>query len=196
MAEEEKVCPPQETEPGAAGRSSRRQQRRRQKSVMQYIVVLFAAAFVLLLITFMMERRQFEQQQQENQASIDDLKQQSVSTVQTLKGMTEENAQLKEETEQLQKKLAELEKQLEGERKEQEALQDQLRLQEETVQAMAWFWELNDAYVRGRLGTCRELIASMEEAGLVELLPAENITETDHLSPAARYQEIHDRVIK
>lgn len=196
MADEQDVIHTPEAQPAPAKRTSRGQQRRRQRSVIQYIAILFGAAFILLLFTFMMERRQYQQQQQQDQANINDLQQQSVSAVQTLQGMTEENGQLKEQVEQLQQQMEALNEQLASTKDEQSAVQDQLQTEEKRVEAMTWFWELNDAYVRGRLAVCRDMIASMEEAGLVELLPAENTTGTDHLSPAERYQEIHNRVIK
>jgi len=82
--------------PPQAPRVSRGQQRRRQRSVFQYITILFAAALVLLFYTFMMERRQFELRQEENQASLSDLQKESVSAVQRLEGLLEENELLKQ----------------------------------------------------------------------------------------------------
>lgn len=193
MAEEPETIQTPEAGPG---QRANRGQQRRQRSVLQYIVILFAAAFVLLLITFMMERRQYEQQQQESQASIDDLQQQSVSAVQTLKGMTEENTQLREQVEDLQQQIEALEKQLASAKEAQSAVQEQLHAAEKQTEALAWFWELNDAYLRGRLNVCKSIISSMEEAGMVEFLPEENTTGQDYLSPAERYQEIYDIIIK
>ena len=173
-----------------ARRASRRasQQRRRRNSVFQYIAILFMAAFVLLLYTFMMERRQSQQQ-------IDDLKQ-SASTVQTLQGLMEENARLKEELESLKHSHEGLEQKLEETVDERQTVEVELSISQKTVEAMTWFWELNDAYVRGRFNQCRELIAGMKDAEVVGRLPQENSTGTDHLSPADRYAEIHNRVIK
>ena len=173
-----------------ARRASRRasQQRRRRNSVFQYIAILFMAAFVLLLYTFMMERRQSKQQ-------IDEL-QQSVSTVQSLQNLYDENARLKEEVNSLQLQINGLENQVADTEEGQAQLQAQLQSMEQTVTAMSWFWQLNDAYVRGRLNQCRSLIASMEEAGVAELLPRENAASQDFLSPADRYAEIHGRVVK
>lgn len=184
-----------------ARRASRRasQQRRRRNSVFQYIAILFMAAFVLLLYTFMMERRQSQQQ-------IDDLKQ-SASTVQTLQGLMEENASL-------QAKVSELETLLEAEQSAAREFEINLETAADglahtenvlawTTEAMTWFWELNDAYVRGRLTQCRELITQMESqetnppaGSLAEYLPKENVTGTDHSAPYDRYQEIRSRIIK
>ena len=164
------------------------QQRRRRNSVFQYIAVLFMAAFVLLLFTFMMERRQSQQQ-------IDDLKK-SASTVQTLQGLIAENEQLKDQSEALQDQIDALQDQLSKGKQERTGLTSQLEESEKANQAMAWFWEINDASVRGQLKSCREMIAAMEEAGLVDYLPKENTTGTGHLSPADRYQDIRSPGIK
>ena len=174
----------------SSGQGARRraQQQRRRKSVFQYIAILFMAAFILLLYTFLMERRQSQQQ-------IDDLKQ-SASTVQTLQGLMDENDELKTEVNTLTGQIESLKGQLAAAENDQAALQGQLQEKDRSVMAMTWFWQLNDAYVRGRFNQCRELIASMEEAQLTGLLPKENTASQDFLSPADRYLEIHNRVIK
>ena len=195
MAEEGRVSPAEEGQRLSpadleARRAARRasQQRRRRNSVFQYIAVLFMAAFVLLLYTFMMERRQSQQQ-------IDDL-QQSVSTVQSLQNLYDENTRLKEQVNELEQQVKSMERQLARAETEQEALAGQAAETEKTVEAMHWFWQLNDAFVRGRTALCRTLITSMEEAGLAERLPRENITGTDRFSPYDRYMEIRDRIIR
>lgn len=174
----------------AARRAARRasQQRRRRNSVFQYIAILFMAAFVLLLYTFMMERRQSQQQ-------IDDLKQ-SASAYQTLQGFISENTQLKQQVQDLKRTRESLESQLKEAVSAQQTASEDLAASEKTTEALSWFWELNDAYVRGRFNQCRELITAMEEVGVAQFLPEENITGTEHLSPAARYEEIRNRVIK
>ena len=184
--------------PDQETRRRKTQQRRRRNSVFQYIAVLFMAAFVLLLFTFMMERRQSQQQ-------IDDLKQ-SASTVQTLQGLMKENDELKARVQELEKEV-ELHKQaaqsfetsLDGLTDAHAHLEN---VHEWTIEAMTWFWELSDSSVRGRLNQCRAIIAIMESpetnpaAGpLVDYLPKENVTGTDHLSPADRYADIRNRVI-
>lgn len=172
-----------------ARRASRKasQQRRRRNSVFQYIAILFIAAFVLLLYTFMMERRQSQQQ-------IDDLKQ-SASTVQTLQGLMDENSQLKEDVNQLKNQIEELNRQLAAAQSEKDEIETQIQAEKNVIQAMSWFWQINDASVRGRLSQCRMLIASLEEAGLADSLPKENTANEDFLSPADRYAEIYARVM-
>ena len=164
------------------------QQRRRQKSVFQYIAILFGAAFVLLLFTFLMERRQYQLLQEQNAAQIDDL-QQSVNAVQSLNSLYEENAALKEKTQDLEEQIQALQEQVDQLQQQVADLSEQA---EKTSQAMDWFWQINEAYVRGRYTLCRQLMESLEEAGLKEWLPKESITDNDRFSPYDRYQEIYD----
>lgn len=173
---------------GQDARRRRTQQRRRRNSVFQYIAVLFMAAFVLLLYTFMMERRQSQQQ-------INDLKQ-SNSAAQTLQGLIDENDRLKTEAKKLEEQVEELQRQLAAAEERQAALQNEIQNEEKVTLAMEWFWQLNDAYVRGRLKQCREMIATIEESQLEKLLPTENSANENYLSPAERYAEIRKRVIK
>lgn len=174
------------SEPDARRRKG--QQRRRRNSVFQYIAIMFMAAFALLLITFLMERRQSQQQ-------IDDLKQ-SVSSYQTLQGLMDDNDRLAEDVDKLNDKIKELEAQLAAAQTQQTEVDSRLQAQEKTVQAMHWFWQINDAYVRGRTALCRQLITSLEDAKLQDFLPKENTTGTDRFSPYDRYQEIRDRTVK
>ena len=200
MSEETKKTSPQETPspgpeqtPAAGNKKADKpltpgQQRRRQKSVFQYIAILFGAAFVLLLFTFLMERRQYQLLQEQNAAQIDDL-QQSVNAVQSLNSLYEENAALKEKTQDLEEQTQALQEQVDQLQQQVADLSEQA---EKTSQAMDWFWQINEAYVRGRYTLCRQLMESLEEAGLKEWLPKESITDNDRFSPYDRYQEIYD----
>ena len=174
--------------PEADTRRHRVQQRRKRNSVFRYIAILFAAAFVLLLYTFMLERRESQQQ-------IDDLKQ-SASAYQTLQGLMSSNDQLKTQVSELEAQLQELQGQLAAAKEEQERLQTQIQNEQKATAAMHWFWQINDASVRGKTKLCRELITALEEAQLQDFLPKENITGTDRYSPYDRYVEIRGKVIK
>lgn len=167
-------------------------QRRRQSSVFRYIAVLFCAAFVLLLFTFMMERRQYQQLQEENQDNI----QQSVSATQTLNGILEENKQLKEQLEEQKQQLENLQGQYDKLKTDYAAAKQAGIEQSRTAEAMDWFWQIDEAFVRGRYTKCRELIASLEEGGLADCLPKVSATNNDRFSPYDRYMEIRGKVIK
>ena len=166
----------------------RAQQRRNRNSVFRYIAYLFAAAFVLLLFTFMMERRQSQQQ-------IDDLKQ-SNSAAQTLQGLIDENSQLKTEAAQLKEQLKDLQAQLAAAEEEQGLLIAEIQGEERTDVAMQYFWQINEASVRGKTKLCRELITALEEGNYQNDLPKYNVTGTDRFSPYDRYMEIRGKVIK
>ena len=200
MSEEKQTSPAPQAEPGSPPeapapesgppqrRSSRSQQKRRQRSVFQYITILFAAAFVLLLFTFIMERRQNELLQQENQEQINNL-QQSVTAVQSLDNLYKENEALRDRVDELEQQLQTAAQDLQSEKT---TLLQQLEGKEKALQAMDWFWQIDEAYVKGRYSLCRSLIQNLQSAGLVEYLPKESTTENDRFSPYDRYQEIYE----
>ena len=195
-------APKEEAQPSGAGaaqesgdakesrqhRISHGQQKRRQRSVFQYIAILFAAAFVLLFITYRMDRRQYELMQEQNEGQISDL-QQTISAFQSLQGLQEENAALKEKVSELEEQAAQQESQMDELQQNNTQLQDTLS---KTSSALDWFWQIDEAYVRGRYSLCRQLITSQEEAGLVEYLPKESVTDNGRFSPYDRYQEIYE----
>lgn len=193
MSEDRRETPDQPS-PAPRRRLARpsKSQRRRQRSVLQYIAVLFCAAFVLLLFTFMMERRQYQRLQEENQDNI----QQSVSATQTLNGILEENKQLKEQLETQEQQLKDLQDQYDKLKADYDAAQQAGIERSRTAEALDWFWQINEAYVRGRYSKCRELIASLEGGGLADYLPKVSATDNDRFSPYDRYMEIRNKVIK
>ena len=195
MAEDRQHPMEEQDSPPPAPQITRGQQRRRQRSVFQYVTILFAAALVLLLYTFMMERRQFEQQQEQDQANISDLQQQSTSAVQRLEGLIAENEHLKAERDRQEDQLAELPLQLDTAEEEQGLLQAEIQGNQRCVMAMDYFWQINEAYVRGKYNLCRSLIEDMGES-LAASLPDFSFTDNGRFSPAARYQEIYDKVMK
>lgn len=188
---EEQATPVEQPAPKPRPRGgSRAQQRRSQRSVFQYIAILFGAAFLLLLFTFAMEKRQYEMLQQQSEEQIDDL-QQSVSAVQSLQKLYDENAALKEQVDALEDQLKLREEELAATERQSASLTDKLA---KTGAAMDWFWQIDEAYVRGRLSLCRSLIQNLEGAGLVDYLPRQSATANDRFSPYDRYQEIYEAV--
>ena len=65
---------------------------------------------------------------------------------------------------------------------------------EKNLHAMDWFWQLNEAFVRGRYTLFREISATMEDTTngppLTDSLAMESITDNGRFSPYDRYQEI------
>ena len=176
-------------------RASRSQQRHRQRSVFQYITILFAAALVLLLYTFMMERRQFELQKEQDRANISDLQKQSTSAVQRLEQLIAENDALKDQLEEEKAQLDALQDrhdQLEADYNLSE--QANISLEQET-EALEHLCLLERAYSQKKYNQCREIIQQMGEQ-LPNYLPPASALGEDQPSPAARDQEIYDKVMK
>lgn len=148
-----------------------------RSNVVGYLAILFAAAFLLLGFAYL-------QQQRINEETTDALKESS-SAFQSIQDLMAENVDLKDQVEALEERLAAQE--AEGQKRDQ-----QLAAQAREAQAMQWFWQIDDYYVRGAYRTARSLIQDFEAAGLKSALPQENTTGTDRFSPAQRYQEIYD----
>ena len=191
MASSERTPHPQQPapsgEPSSKDRKNspghiKRQQRHSRRSVLQYLAILFAAAFLLLLLTYVMQQRIERAQDQ-----IDDLQASSDSALQTLENIIAERDKLKEENQTLNEELEQAWQDV-------QESQSQIDSQERALQAMDWFWQIDEAYVRSRWALCRQLIDSLEQAGLVEYLPKESYTDNDRFSPYDRFQEIKEAV--
>ena len=192
MAEEKKVdASSEQSTPAKRQRTSPKQ--RRQQSAMRYITILFAAAFVLMLFTYLMERRQTEALMLENQEQIEDL-QQSVSAVQSLKNLYAENDALKEQLAQLEEKNSRLETEKNTLSGHITNVELNLANAKKGLQAMDWFWQIDEAYAKGKYALCRSLIESLDTAELTGYLPTESITDNGRFSPADRLAEIRDKV--
>ena len=167
----------------------------RQKSVFQYITILFAAAFVLLLYTFMMERRQNDILQQQSNDKLNQLQQQSVSAVQSLDNLYQENEYLKQSMDHLETQISNLEQEKQQLEQDLAASQDTVEWQQRSAEAMDWFWQVDEAYVRGKYSLCRTLMRHLEDTGdgdpLKNYLPQESATKNGRFSPYHRYEEIY-----
>lgn len=158
---------------------------KRQKSVFKYITILFAAAFVLMFLTFMMERRQNQQVVDSLNESVSGLRE-SLSNAQTAQDIYEENMQMIQQINDLEaenKRLTE----------ENNTLSTEQQQNVQAVEAMGWFWQIDEAYVLGKYSLCRSLIDQMGSE-LAAVLPTEAVTDNGRFSPADRYQEIYDAV--
>ena len=168
----------------------------RQKSVFQYITILFAAAFVLLLYTFMMERRQNDILQQQSNDKLNQLQQQSVSAVQSLDNLYQENEYLKQSMDHLETQISNLEQEKQQLEQDLAASQDTVEWQQRSAEAMDWFWQVDEAYVRGKYSLCRTLMRHLEDTGdgdpLKNYLPQESATKNGRFSPYHRYAEIYN----
>lgn len=99
------------------------------------------------------------------------------------------------DNETLRSQVADLEEQVETLTARSQELADTM---EKQTRAMDLFWQVDEAYVRGRYVLCRQLIQSLEDlsdgAPLKSYLPTESTTDNDRFSPAERYQEIFKAV--
>ena len=162
-------------------------------SATRYLVILFLAAFCLLLITLAMERRQNQLLQEQNQEQIHDL-QQNISAVQSLQSLYDENAALKEQLHQMELDMQELNNALLETEANLHASNQAVDTLDKAVTAMDWFWQIDEAYVRGRYTVCKQLIDQMTQLGLEDDLPLESTTNTDRFSPAHRLEEIREKL--
>jgi len=165
--------------------------------VFTYLAILFAAAFLLLLIAYFTQQRANEELLQKNQETIEGL-QNSMNPLQNLvtvnQALEEENAKLKDQVDQLQEQTTELD----AARRSQNL--ELNRLLDETT-AMQYFWQIDEAFAKGRTKLCRELIGQMEavspasgSGSLADYLSKENLTGNTRFSPYDRYQEIYEAV--
>jgi len=178
---------PQE-DPQEAARKAR-QQRNRQRSVVFYIFILFSAAFILLGMSLMMEQRQNAENMDDLNQSISGLKD-SVSAMQSVQALYEENAALLERINELELSNSQLIDEKADLTRDVNALNQKISVLEKQSQAMDWFWQIDEAYVLGRWNTARELVTQLEDAGLRPYLPQESITDNGRFSPRDRLEEI------
>ena len=161
---------------------------KKQQSVLIYLVILFAAAFLLMALSYLMQRRSSD-------ATIEDLRE-SVTAMQSVGDIQTQNENLRQQVADLEAQLEEAQRELDGMR---DILNTMTVREEKLTQAMDLFWQIDEAYVRGRWTLCRELIGRMEDvsagSALKEYLPRESTTDNERFSPADRYQEIYDEVM-
>lgn len=171
----------------------RRERRKRRSPIMGYLVILFAVAFLLLLLAYF-------QQQRANSEATDALKE-SVSTVQSIQNLMDDNRALRAENETLSEQTETLENQLKEVLSSVESLTERVTeletAQSQSEQAMDWFWQINEAYVKGRYTLARQMIQTMEDDSdgktpLKEYLPDQSHTDNNRYSPAKRYAEIYN----
>ena len=122
---------------------------------------------------------------------IEDLQHSSLSAVNSLNQVLAENERLREQAAALEEQL---QQKTQTHQSEKTSLLQTIEAREKALKAMDWFWQIDEAYVRGRYTLCRKLIASLDEAKLMEFLPRESITENERFSPYDRLAEIREAV--
>ena len=148
-----------------------------KKPVIVYIMVLFIVAFVMMAVSFIMHQRS-------NSEVIGKL-QSSVSTLQEIQTVQDENIQLREKLDALQEQADALQKQLDEANASTQSAQGQ-------ADSLAALYTLQQQYAAHDYAGCKSTIASMQSAGLDKLLPAE--TSSGVTSPAQRYLQLQEAV--
>lgn len=164
-------------EPAHLQHAAEHERPRGKTHVMSYLVILFAAAFLLLLLSYLMQQRS-------NQETIDGLKT-SVSTMQSVEDLIEDN-QL------LHNQVSEMEAQINTLTQSRQALEAQVQDQDQALTAMDWLWRIQRAYSKGSKKDARELVDQFEATGLSHALPQTALSGVDGPSPAEQYNALLD----
>ena len=143
-----------------------------RKPVIVYIMILFIAAFLLMALSFLMHQRS-------NTEAIGKL-QDSVSALQEVQAVQDQNLKLQEELQKLQDQLAQAES-------------DRAGAQDETA-ALPQLYTLQQQYANGDYDACKHTIQAMEDADQGSALPKSSDTE-GVISPAERYQQLKEAVM-
>lgn len=158
----------------------RKERKRRHMSVIGYLAILFAVAFLLLLLAYF-------QQQRANSEATDALKQ-SVSTMESIQNLINDNDQLRNQVADLQDQMLQI--------KEKNTLATaQIAGQEQALQAMDWLREIQSLYEKQYYKACRAMISEFENTGLSPALPQDGLhTYGDKQipSPAQTYADMKE----
>ena len=175
---------PDKQERGHLQHEAEHEKPNKRNPVLFYLMILFAAAFLLLLMSFLMQRRA-------NQEAIDNLQETSNSATQSLQNTIQQNEELTKQVEDLEEAFSENQQTIRDQENQLENLEQQVEDLTKGSQAMDWFWQINEAYARGRYSQARSLIQEMGEE-LPNYLPKESVTDNGRYSPYDRYQEIYN----
>lgn len=123
-----------------------------KKPVVLYIMILFIAAFLLMAWSFASHQRSNTE---------------ALGRLQTSVGVMQEVQELQDRVIALQKELAEAKEAAGVFQDANETSRNQAShmewMLEQTREAMEWFWQLNEAHLKGDPDTCRTILAAMEQ---------------------------------
>lgn len=148
--------------------------------VVNYLTLLMVAGFFLLVMTFLMEQR-------ESAEVLDGLRT-SVSAMQSVENLYEENSNLTVENSLLLTEIESLEETCVVLEEKVQALSGTLEEKENQVLALDYFWKITEAYALKDESSLIEYVKMMETYQLVPYLPVGNTGEGS--TPAERYAEI------
>lgn len=151
--------------------------KKKNSAVTNYISILFGAAFLLMMMTYFMEQREA--------AEILQGLRTSVSGMQSVEEMYQENAQLKDQLKELELELNESHETVEDLEQDLAETQHSLEDSKLSLEAMDWFWQVKSAYMQEDWELSWELMGEMEH--LSTHLPTVSQTANGSFSPAHTY---------
>lgn len=156
-----------------------------RKPVVVYIMILFIVAFLLMALSFLMHQRT-------NSEALGELRN-SVTAMQEVQAFQEKIIDLQEQMNQLQEEVASLQNEVDSQKADKELLLSNLENQEKELEALLYFYTLQQQYLTKSYEGCQTTIDTMESAGLDDALPDVAAAE-EVISPAERYQQLKDAV--
>lgn len=153
-------------------------------SIMGYLAILFAAAFLLLLLSYFMQQRS-------SQEAISGLSN-SVSAMQSVEKIIENNEELQGQVKDLNEELGQLKDQVNALRQSNQSLETSSEMQGKQLTAMDWLWRIQRAYSRGSKSDARTLVDAFEASGFSGYLPNTSASGIDGPSPAEQYDALLD----
>ena len=161
---------------------------RRRSPIMGYLVILFAAAFLLLLLAYF-------QQQRTNSETTDALKQ-SVSAVQSIENLMEDNKELREKVEELETQVAQLQQQRQEYEAQYRSADTASRQLSGQVEAYRLLFRLDRLYRAQRFRDAADLIGQIEAAGQPSSLFSDQSLsgEASEVTPLGRYEQIRKQL--
>jgi len=185
--------------------------------IIQYTLILLCGALVLILLSYLSNQQQWARENQQQWADMQEEHNQfSVSALQSIQSLLEENARFEEENAQLQQALdavrSERDAVLAGKEETdvlnialQGSLEDAgnetakaIREAEKQRQALEYLWRADVLVTARRLTAARELLTEMRALGLPDHLPKDALEgiETADISPAEEYERLAEMLIE
>ncbi len=177
--EEKKPAPAEASPPPKPRRSHKR-----KAPVVLYLCILFLAAFVLLAMSYFMQQRKMTGLTE----TIDGLKD-SVSAMQTVQDIQQQNQALSQEVEDLKDQVAALTGENTALNEELAQTKDAADTSGKQVQALEELWRIEKLYRTRYYTYCRNAIEVFQSTGLSDYLPTEPLEEGE-LSAAEEFAAI------
>ena len=156
-----------------------------KKPVVVYIMILFIVAFLLMTLSFLMHQRS-------NSEALGELRN-SVTAMQEVQAFQEKIIDLQEQMDVLQEELDTLQEEVDSQKADNEMLLNSLTAREREIEALVYFYTLQQQYLTKSYEGCQTTIDSMESSGLDDALP--NVAAAEEvISPAERYLQLKDAV--